>query len=66
VAFAAVRPVWAFDVEAGAAQAFDVEFHHALGNELDHLLEQISVCPFLNQLGQCDSALVNRGSPTAR
>ena len=61
VAIAAVCPVWAFDIEAGTAQAFDIELHHALGNELDHLLEQISVCPFLNQLGQCDSGLGHRG-----
>jgi len=46
VAVAAVCPVWAFDIEAGAARAFDVELHHALGNEQDHLPEQISVCPF--------------------
>ncbi|MDF3175462.1 hypothetical protein P3C22_26145, partial [Pseudomonas sp. ER28] len=55
------RPSTSFDIEARAAQAFDVELHHALGNELDHLLEQISVCPFLNQLGQCDSGLGHRG-----
>jgi len=61
VALATVYTVWAFDVEAGAAQAFDIELHHALGNELDHLLEQISVCPFLNQLSQCDSGLGHRG-----
>ena len=34
-----VCTVWAFHVEAGATQAFDVELHH--------LLEQISVCPVL-------------------
>jgi hypothetical protein len=61
VAITAICPVWAFDIEARAAQAFDIELHHALGNELDHLLEQISVCPFLNQLGQCDSGLGHRG-----
>ncbi|MBG6125892.1 hypothetical protein IWW33_002631 [Pseudomonas sp. BG2dil] len=61
VAITAICPVWAFDIEASTAQAFDVELHHALGNELDHLLEQISICPFLNQLGQCDSGLGHRG-----
>ncbi|MNC37379.1 hypothetical protein D3C75_859390 [compost metagenome] len=61
VAVLAVRTVGAFDIEAGAVQAFDIELHHALGNELDHLLEQISICPFLNQLGQCDSGLGHRG-----
>nr|WP_196178801.1 hypothetical protein [Pseudomonas fulva] len=32
----------AFDIEAGATQPFDVEFHHALGNELDHCLSSVS------------------------
>jgi len=34
---------------------------HLLGNEPDHLLEQISVCPFFNHLGQWDSGLGHRG-----
>jgi len=57
----AVCPVWAFDIEAGAAQVFDIKLHHSLGNELDNFLEQINICPFLNQLGQCDSGLGHRG-----
>lgn len=46
VAIAAVCPVWAFDLEAGTAQTFDAELYHAPGNELNHLLEQFSICPF--------------------
>lgn len=61
VAVAAVDSVRAFDIEPRAAKAFDIELHHALGDELNHLLEQISVCPFLNPLGQCDSGLGHRG-----
>lgn len=57
-----VRKVKAFDVEAGAIEeAFDVERHHPLGDKLDRLLEQISICPLLNQLGQRDSGLGHRG-----
>ncbi|MDT4887910.1 hypothetical protein FQZ97_1244050 [compost metagenome] len=63
VAVAAIDSVGALDVEAGAAQALDIELHHALGDELDHLLEQISIRPFLNQLGQCHSGFGHRGFP---
>lgn len=66
VAIAAVCSIWAFDIEAGATQALDVEFHHVLGNELDHLLEQISFCLFPNRPGQCDSGLGHRGFSSGR
>ena len=46
VAIAAVCSIWAFDIEAGATQALDVEFHHVLGNELDHLLSKSASASF--------------------
>ena len=43
VSIAAVTALATLDVVAGTAQHFDIQFHQTLGDELDHVLEQIGI-----------------------
>ena len=63
VAVAAVGPLGASLAVGGRAQALDVHLHHALGDVLDHLAQQVGVGPLFSELGQCHSWLGHRVSP---
>ena len=52
VAVAAVGPLGAALAEGCAAQRLDIQIHQPLGDELDHLPQQIGVRPLLSQLRQ--------------
>ena len=55
VAVAAVGPLGASLAEGRSAAPLDVHLHHALGDVLDHLAQQVGVGPLLSKLGQCHS-----------
>src|SRR6185312_8258695 len=57
VAVAAVEPLGAPLGIAGRAQALHVHVHHALGDVLDHLPQQIGVRALFHELGECDIGL---------
>ncbi len=63
VAVAAVGPLRALDVVAGAAQGLDIQVHQPLGDILDHLPQHVHVRPLLGQFGQCHRCLGHRGAP---
>ncbi len=64
VTVAAVEPFRASLAVKRGAQALDVHLHHPLGDELDHVPQQIGVGALLGKLGECDSVLGgHRGAP---
>src|SRR5205814_10045753 len=62
VAVAAVDPLGALLVIAGAATPFDIELHEALGHELHHLAQHVDVGSLLGEFGQCHSGGGHRGN----
>ena len=57
IAVAAVQALSASLAIPGCAQALNVHLHHALGDVLDHLLEQIRIRTLFGELRQCHSRL---------
>src|SRR6185437_3273355 len=57
VAVAAVEPLGAPLGVPGRAQTLHVHVHHALGDVLDHLPQQIGVRALFHELGECDIGL---------
>ena len=66
VAVATVRALGTAFAEGRATAALDVHLHHALGDVLDHLAQEVRVGPLLSELGQCHSGLGHRVSPRFR
>jgi len=61
MAVAAVGPVGGALAVAGVAEVLDVVGHHALDDVLDHLLQQVGVGALLDEIGECDRRLGDRG-----
>lgn len=44
------------------APAFDIRYHQALGDELEHLAQDVDIAALFNKLGKCDAKIGHRGS----